>query len=495
MAEVGEFDLVVSGRVVLPVGVLDRGYVGIRGGRIAAIGDIGESHPAARRVVQAGHAYVLPGIVDTHVHTRSEPAEGITRCTEAAVAGGVTTVGDMPYDVPAAVPDLDTFTKKIEDVQAQAVADVALYGTIRKEGGLHEIERMAAAGACAFKVATYEAHPIRFPRIPDGELLAAFRRIAAVDLPVAVHCENQDIADRGVAEERAAGRTDPMAHGRSRPPVSETEAVGRVLELAHGTGVHVHVVHASVPRSVDLVERYRREGVRATVETCIQYLVLDETAAARLGAFAKINPPLRSREHVDALWRYVAAGRIDQVTSDHAPWLASSKSDPDIFRNASGAPGVETLLPLLYHFGVAAGRISILDLVALLAERPARNFGLVPRKGWLAPGADADLTVLDPDATWTVRAETLRSAAGWTPYEGLEIRGRVTHTFVRGRAAFEDGAVLARPGDGRFIRPARAGGGGETAAAARGGARTSAAGRAPATSSTAAAPDSRERMG
>lgn len=468
MPEDREFDLVVSGRIVLPAGVLEGGYVGIRGGSIAAIGQIGASHPAARRTIRAGHGYVLPGVIDTHVHARSEPAEGITRCTEAAVAGGVTTVVDMPYDMPNAVPDLDTFRKKIEDVQAQAVSDVALYGTIRKAGGLDEIERIAAAGACAFKVATYEAHPIRFPRIPDGELLAAFRRIAAVDLPVAVHCENQDIADRGVAEERAAGRIDPMAHGRSRPPVSETEAVARVLELAYGTGVHVHIVHASVPRSVDLVERYRREGVRATVETCIQYLVLDETDTERLGAFAKINPPLRRRDHVDTLWRYLAAGRVDQVTSDHAPWLAASKSDPDIFKNASGAPGVETLLPLLYHFGVASGRVSILDLAALLAERPARNFGLAPRKGWLAPGADADVAVLNPDAAWTVRGAALHSAAGWTPYEGLEIRGRVTHTIVGGRVAFEGGAVVARPGDGRFIRPARSDERSQTGAPAQG---------------------------
>ncbi len=495
MRDVGEFDLVVSGRVVLPGGMLDRGYVGIRGGRIAAVGELTGSPPPARRTIGTGHAYVLPGVIDTHVHTRSEPAEGITRCTEAAVAGGVTTIVDMPYDMPAGVPDVGTFEKKVADVQAQAVADVALYGTIRKEGGLDEIERIAAAGACAFKVATYEAHPVRFPRIPDGELLAAFRRIAAVDLPVAVHCENQDIADRGVAEERAVGRTDPMAHGRSRPPVSETEAVGRVLELARGTGVHVHIVHASVPRSVDLVQRYRREGVRATVETCIQYLLLDETAAARLGAFAKINPPLRSRDHMDALWRHLAAGRIDQVTSDHAPWLVSSKSDPDIFKNASGAPGVETLLPLLYHFGVGSGRISILELVALLVERPARNFGLGPRKGWLAPGADADLTVLDPDAAWTVRAEHLHSAAGWTPFEGFEIRGRVTHTFVRGRVAFEEGRVRARPGDGQFIRPMRSGTGAAILAITRGEERTRAASAAPSDTRSAGVPDSGERAG
>ncbi|HKV43956.1 MAG TPA: dihydroorotase family protein [bacterium] len=450
-----EFDLVIGGRVVTPERILDRGYVGVRGARIAAVGETLGPLPPARRTVSAGHAYVLPGVVDTHVHTRSEPAEGITRCTEGAVAGGVTTIVDMPYDMPAAVPDLETFRKKIADVTAEAVGDVALYGTIRKDGGLDEIERIAGAGACAFKVATYEADPVRFPRIPDGELLAAFHRIAASGVPVAVHCENQDIADRGVARARAAGQTGPLAHCRSRPPVSETEAVGRVLELAYGTSVHLHIVHASVPRSFDLIHRSRAEGVHVTAETCIQYLVLDETAMERLGPFAKINPPLRGPRDVEGLWRELAAGRIDQVTSDHAPWARARKSDPDIFANASGAPGVETLLPLLYHFGVGAGRISILDLVSLLAERPARNFGLFPRKGVLLPGADADLTVFDPDVIWTVRGQELHSPVGWTPFEGMELRGRAVRTFVRGRPAYEDGVVVARPGDGEFIPPVR----------------------------------------
>ncbi len=451
-----EYDLVVRGRVVLPDRILDGGFVAAREGRIAAIGSPGAAPPRAARTLEVGDAYVLPGVVDTHVHTRSEPAEGITRCTEAAVAGGVTTIVDMPYDMPAAVPDLDTFEHKVRDVAAEAVCDVALYATIRKEGGLDEIPRLAGAGACAFKMATYEAHPVRFPRIPDGELLAAFRRIAATGLPAAVHCENQDIADRGVAEARRAGDLGPSAHGRSRPPVAETEAVGRVLELALDAGVHVHIVHASVPRSFDLVHRYRAEGVRATAETCIQYLVLDEGAMDRLGALAKINPPLRAPEHVAALWDYLAAGRIDQVTSDHAPWARERKGNTgDIFANASGAPGVETLLPLLYHHGVAAGRISVLDLVRLLAEGPARTFGLFPRKGALVPGGDADLVVLDPAARWTVRAARLHSACGWTPYEGMELQGRVVQTFVRGRPAYEDGAVVARPGDGRFVRPTR----------------------------------------
>ena len=447
-------ELVVRGRVVLPERVIDDGYVAVANGRVAAIGTAASGLPAAGRTVAAGGSYVLPGAVDSHVHTRSEPAEGITRCTEAAVAGGVTTIVDMPYDHPGAVPDRETFERKVEDVAAEAVCDVALYGTIRKEGGLDAIEPLARAGACAFKVSTYESHPVRFPRIPDGELLDAFRRIAATGRPVAVHCENQDIVDRAVERARAAGDTGPSAHGRTRPPVSETEAVTRVLELAAAAGVHVHIVHASVTRSFDLVERYRAEGVRTTAETCIQYLVLDEQAMERLGPLAKINPPLRQRKDVQGLWAYLAAGRIDQVTSDHAPWALARKSNrADIFDNASGAPGVETLLPLLYHAGVAAGRISILDLARLVAEAPARTFGLFPRKGVLAPGADADITVLDPAGAWTVRGADLHGGVGWTPYEGMELRGRVTDVFARGRAAWDGARVLARPGDGRFVRP------------------------------------------
>jgi len=450
----GRLDLVVQGRVVLPDRVLEDGFVGAAAGRIAVIGDLRSAGglPRAERTLQAGRAYVLPGVVDTHVHTRSEPAEGITRCTAAAVAGGVTTIVDMPYDMPSAVPDAETLRRKIRDVNAEAVGDVALYGTIRKTGGLDEIEGIAAAGACAFKVSTYESDPVRFPQIPDGELLEAFRRIAATGLPVAVHCENQDIVDRAIARARAAGDTGPLAHCRTRPAVSETEAVARVLELARDAGAHVHIVHASVPRSFELVERYRAEGVRATAETCVQYLVLDEDAMERLGPLGKINPPLRAPADRAGLWDLLAAGRIDHVTSDHAPWTLDRKSDrTDIFRNGSGAPGVETLLPLLHDAGVHPGRISILDLVRVLAEHPARTFHLFPRKGILAPGADADLVVFDPGEAWTIRGAELHSAVGWTPYEGMRVRGRVRQAFVRGRAAYEDGAVVARPGDGRFV--------------------------------------------
>jgi allantoinase len=174
----------------------------------------------------------------------------------------------------------------------------------------------------------------------------------------------------------------------------------------------------------------------------------------QLGGFGKINPPLRSTEHMAGLWQLLHSDVVDMVSSDHAPWPRDRKDNrQDIFANASGTPGVETLLPLLYSEGVAAGRLSISQLARLLSENPARTFHLWPRKGQIAAGSDADLVILDPAVEWTMRAADLQSAAGWTPYEGRTMRGRIRQTLVRGRVVFDGKTVTASPGYGAFIRP------------------------------------------
>jgi allantoinase len=445
-------ELVVRGRVVLPGGEVRAGEVVARGGRIAAINTPAVGTPA-HQVVEAPDCLVLPGVVDGHVHSLSDPTEGIAAATTAAAAGGVTTIVEMPFDAGAPINSAERLLVKRERVGREAVVDVALLATLKKRGGLDQVGPLAEAGACGFKLSLFETDSERFPQIPDDELLQAFRLIGQTGLVVGVHAENTDVITSRVAQLRAAGRTDPRAHCESRPDVSETEAILRALEFAAWAGARIHIFHVSVPRGVSLANWFREQGVPSTTETCPHYLLLNEDDMPRLGARAKINPPLRRAQDSAGLWEQLADGRIDLATSDHAPWKPEKKQFPDIFDNASGTPGVETLLPLIYSEGVAKGRLSLARLVSALCERPSELFGLAPRKGRLAVGADADVVVLDPEARWTLTAEQLHSAAGWSPYEGMTLQGRVTHTFVRGRPVFADPLIVGEPGSGRFIAP------------------------------------------
>jgi allantoinase len=445
------YDLVVSGLLALPDAKAFPGELGIRSGRIAAIGEP-RILPGHERL-DAGDALILPGVVDGHVHTRSEPAEGITHATRAAAAGGVTTIADMPYDDPTPITTADAFHQKVADVEREAITDVALWATIAPTGGLAEIEPLVAAGACGFKVSTFETHPIRFPRIPDGELYLAMQLVKRAGSLIAFHSENDDIVNRLNKQLQAQDRTDPMAHAEGRPPVSETEAVGRALELALATRARVHIVHATLGRSFTLVDRARQDGADATAETCLHYLLLDEGELGRLGARAKINPPLRPRQEVERLWRLFATGRIDYVTTDHVGWTRDRKQTRSIFAAKSGVPALELILPLLFDEAVHRRGLELSNLVRLLCENPARRLGLWPRKGGLTIGADADLVVFNPHRRWTVDEARLVTHAGWSPYQGHELRGTIETVLLRGQAVFANGEVVGLPGQGRWIRP------------------------------------------
>jgi allantoinase len=380
--------------------------------------------------------------VDVHVHTRSFAGEGIASATGAAAAGGVTTIVDMPYDAGGPVDSLRAFTAKIADVQREARVDVALWATVPPRGPVDEVAELVEAGAAAFKLSTFETHPERFPRIPDGQLLAAFAAIAAVGGLAGVHAENDEIVRAGIAAEQAAGHGgDPLAHARSRPPVAEHEAIARCLEFARVTGVRLHVCHVSTERGVELITTAQAESVDVSAETCPHYLLLDESALVARGGEAKINPPLRPRS--------LAPHGLDLVSSDHVGWPAERKHGPDIFALASGAPGVELIVPLVHD---ALGAVA---LTRLVSERPAQRFGLWPRKGNLEPGADADVIVLDPSADWTVDPTRLVTPAGWSPYAGRRVRGRVLATFSRGVQVWDGERVSAPPGHGRFVPAAR----------------------------------------
>lgn len=454
-----EFDIAVNGNLVLPSDVVQDGWLAVRDGKIAGVFGPGQ-RPAAGRVIDARGKFVLPGAIDAHVHafSNSTHVEGFGGLTRAAAAGGVTTVIDMPYDSPEPVTTAELFRKKAEKIQRDAVVDVALYGTVAKHGGWEQVEPLAAAGACAFKMSTYETDPRRFPEIPDGELIQAFREIRGTGRVAAFHAENGAIIDPLIQRLRPEGRVNPEAHCASRPPEAESTAVAKLLELARAHPVRLHIAHLTVPFAFDLIQWYRARGVDVTAETCIQYLVLVQSDLSRLKAFAKCNPPLRTEAVREQLWEKLLAGQIDFVTSDHAPWPLEAKQHENIFDNASGFPGVQTLLPLLFSEGVVRRGMDVRLLARLLAANPARRFGLYPRKGALLPGADADFTVVDPGARWTFSAAEAFSVAKWSPYDGMELQGRVDLTVVRGEPVFENGAIVREAGHGRFVAPQTPGG-------------------------------------
>ena len=436
----------IAGRFMLPGMARPRRAVAtIREGRIVAVAEA-RRRVASGGAIDYGDALVLPGAVDVHVHTRSAAQEGIEACTRAAAAGGVTTIVDMPYDAQGPVQTPEAFAAKVADVGREAHVDVALWATVPPRGPIEHVAELVQAGAAAFKLSTFETHPERFPRIPDGQLLAAFTAIAAAGGMAGVHAENDEIVRAGIDAERAAGNGgDPMAHARSRPPVAEHEAVARCLELARDTGVRLHVCHVSTPRGVELIAAARADGVDVSAESCPHYLLLDESELARRGGEAKINPPLRSRP--------LRVEGIDIVASDHVGWPAERKRGRDIFALASGAPGVELIVPLIHDaFGPRT-------VARLIGERPARRFGLWPRKGGILPGADADLLVLDPEAEWEVDPAALVTPAGWSPYAGRRLQGRVIATFSRGVQVWDGERLGAGPGHGRFVaaRATRAG--------------------------------------
>ncbi len=425
----------ISGTIIDPDGSVRRAGLTVSDGRVASVG------PPEPDGLDFGDALLLPGAVDVHVHTRSYADEGIERCTRAAAAGGVTTIVDMPYDAAGPVDSLAAFAAKIADVGREAVIDVALWATVPPRGPIEEVQDLVDAGAAAFKLSTFETHPQRFPRIPDGQLLAAFAAIAQAGGLAGVHAENDEIVRAGIAAEQAAviapAHPDPLAHARSRPAVAEHEAIARCLELARATGVRLHICHVSTPRGVALIGQARDDGVDVSAETCPHYLLLDESELVRQGGTAKINPPLRA----DPL----PADGLDLISSDHVGWPVSAKRGPDIFALSSGAPGVELIVALV---GDALGPA---ELVRLVSEAPARRFGLWPRKGSLNPGADADVMVLDPTAEWAIDPAKLVTPAGWSPYAGRRLRGRVIAAFSRGRQVWDGERVLAGPGDGAFL--------------------------------------------
>ena len=444
-------DTLVRGTVVTADEVILEGWVALTGETIAAVGS-GEP-PPARTVLDYGTKLVLPGLVDGHMHTSSAVGwPGIEGATRSAAAGGVTTCVDMPYDVPHPVTDAGLLAEKIAVLERLAHVDMALYGTIKKQGGVEAIAGLAAAGVSAFKLSTYEYDAVRFPRIDHPTMVEAFREIARTGLPVAVHNEDQELVERLTASAKAAGQTHAIMHARTRPPLAETMADLEIFEIGLETGAHVHIAHSSVARGFAIAETFRSMGGQATGEACIQYLCMTEDDLVRLGGRGKCNPPFRTGDEVERMWEALSAGKVAYVSTDHAPWPLERKQSADIFACGAGLTGLQSFAPLMFTLLDERG-LSPTLMATYCARRSAQMHGLWPRKGELAPGSDADLMVLEP-GEFSFDESSIQDvpAMRWSPYHGRRLRARVAATLLRGRLIWDGAAVLAAPGSGRFVR-------------------------------------------
>ena len=450
-------EIAIRGATVIANGALRRDIL-IANGRVTALAEPGAG--TARTEIDAGGLFALPGIVDAHVHF-NDPGraewEGWEHGSRAAAAGGTTTVIDMPLNSLPPVLDGASFDRKRAAGERGSLVDFALWGGLVGADPV-ALGELAARGAVGCKAFLCDSGVPEFPALGDAALLPAMRAAAAAGLLVAVHAEDDAIVAAETQRLRGDGRRDPAAWLASRPANAEVRAVTRACDAARAAGARLHVVHLSAAEALGAIGLARDAGTDVSVETCPHYLVFDDTDVARSGPLLKCAPPIRDAANRDLLWSALLGGRIDLVSSDHSPCPAADKDRgrDDIFAAWGGVAGAQSLLPALLTG--ARRRSDGLDLPAVLgflawrlAAMPAQRFGLWPRKGTLAVGSDADVTLVDVERTWTLAAADVQTRSGRTPYTGREFRGAVVRTVVRGTTVYLDGAFPASAGHGQFV--------------------------------------------
>ncbi|MBD2848527.1 allantoinase AllB [Paenibacillus sp. IB182496] len=450
-----QWDLIVrGGRVVLAdaVQTLD---IGIRDGRIAALGALPEDGSPA---LAADGLIVMPGMIDAHVHL-NEPGmghwEGFASGSAALAAGGCTTYVDMPLNGIPPTVTTDALTRKLEAARGASHIDYALWGGL-VPGNLQELEALAEAGVAGFKAfmsSPGDPGEEAFREVDDLTLLEGMRILARLGRVLALHAESEPLTASLATAMRAAGRTGAAGYTASRPPVAELEAVRRALFYAEQTGCALHFVHISTAAAAEAIMAARRAGADVTLETCPHYLMLTEQTLLTRGAVAKCAPPLRSAEERERLWALTAQGAFDFIASDHSPCPLELKQGATIMDAWGGIAGAQSSLELIVGEGHLARGLPLPLLARLLATGPARRLGLAPRKGEIRLGADADLALVDPNRPYRLTAAHLLQRHRHSPYIGDTMRCKVTATLSRGRLVYTAEEGIRGAAAGMWMRP------------------------------------------
>ena len=443
-------DLVLTGGKVVSPDTVIEASVAIKDGRILAVG-AADAMPSAKETVDVSGMHILPGAIDVHVHFR-DPGyphkEDFESGTIAAAFGGVTTVFDMPNTIPT-VGTREALAAKHEMAAEKAHVDLGLYAVLG-EDTIANVPALIETGVIGFKL--YLGNTFgKIPSPSTGAMLEAFEVVAPTGKRISLHAETNTIMERRETRLRQAGRTDPLAHLASRPTVVAIEAVSRAAILAEWTGARIHILHISSADELRPLREAKARGVDITGETCPHYLMLSADDYAKNAGVIRVNPPVREKRNQEPLWAALADGTVDIVATDHAPHSRDEKTRNDMFDVDCGFPGVESQMPLMLT-EVNAGRMTIMDYVALSAAKPAKIWGLYPRKGVIAPGAEADIAVVDLKREMTLDDAKLQSHAKITPWHGRKIKGLPIHTLVRGHFVMRDRTLVeATRGHGRSV--------------------------------------------
>lgn len=445
-------DVVIRGGVlVAPEGDVAAG-VAVKDGVIVAVAEDRYLPPAAETIDARG-LFVLPGVIDGHVHLRDPgdiDKEDWATGTAAAACGGVTTV----FDMPSTNPPVDTVANlriKQAIAAAKSIVDYGIYGLLGANN-LSELAALSEQGVVGFKCFMSSSLSGQLPAPNDGVMLEGFERIAKLGQRCIVHAENLAIITRREKQLKEAGRTDPRAHPESRPAVAAAEAVARAIVFAESAGMRLHIAHESSADALPHIAAAKARGLDITVETCPQYLLLTADDLVAKGGVLRCNPPIREPGHDRALWAALETGLIDALATDHAPHRTEEKTKPSIWDNSCGLLGLETALPLMLT-EVNNGRLSLNRLVALCAANPAKIWDLYPRKGALQVGSDADIVLVDMARTGVIDQAKLHSKHRISGWHGRRIRGIPLRTIVRGRTVMKDGELVGSPGWGKPVRP------------------------------------------
>jgi allantoinase len=458
-------DLIVRGRrVITPEGERPSA-IHIRNGVITGVSAIEDALPEVP-IHEAGDSVVLPGLVDAHVHI-NEPGrtewEGFATATQAAAAGGVTTLIEMPLNSIPATTTVAAYREKLAAASGLLWVDTGFWGGV-VPGNAHELRPLWEAGVFGFKCFLVPSGVDEFQHVAEPDLCIALPELTALGAPLLVHAELPGPIESALKEIASEPPNHYATWLASRPREAEDEAIALVLRLAREFGAHVHIVHLSSSDSVARLRRAKSQGWRVTVETCPHYLFFASEEIPDGATEFKCAPPIREKENREKLWASLGAGTIDFVASDHSPCPPAMKATPfylfpsparlgdtgDFLRAWGGIASLQLGLPAVWTEARSRG-YALTDVAKWMCAAPARLAGLAHKKGAIAAGCDADVVILDPDAKFRVDPGQLLDRHKLTPYRGRELTGVVETTFLRGQKIFDRGTVSQSPA-GQVLR-------------------------------------------